>query len=145
MAPAGIFSAGEARSTKGGLVSGGRGIGGRGWGAEPPPRVVGEVFKILKISMKILQFLIILIENLQILQFFANCIKFFSKIWAKILKNLEICICRGFGEGEVEPPKLGNLSVEKSTETCIFDNFNGNFAIFQNFSNFIEFVAKSLA
>ena len=48
----------------------------------------------------------------------------------------------GSGAEYPEASEFIKILVEKSMETGKFDNFNGNIAIFQFFSNFIEFSRK---
>ena len=71
---------------------------------------------------------------------FETFIKFLSKIWAKTSKNLEIFICRG-SEGCPKASEFIKILIE--VETCNFDNFKGNFAIFlQVFQILLNFSLK---
>ena len=88
-----MFS-GEARFTKEGLV---RGVAAYGSGG-------GEVFKILKKSMKIF-------DNFD-RKFFSVFYQLFRQNLGKNFEKLEIYICRGFGG--YGPPKLANLLKLKS-------------------------------
>ena len=95
LAPTGIFREGGSEAHQGRACKGGRRVGAVG----------RELFIFFQKSMKNLQFLIILIDNLQ---FFPKIFSNFCENWATISRTLEICICVGFGWGR-RPPQPANL------------------------------------
>ena len=98
-----------------------------GSGGVPPPPEASEFIKILlEKSMEICYF-DYFNGNFADFKIFSDFIGFFAKIWAKTLKN-EKCACLWGSSNFL------NISVENQWKPVIFDNFNGNFAIFQNFS-----------
>ena len=89
--------------------------------------------------MKNLQFLKNCKENFAIFSIFLNIYRIFGE---NLDKNLEICICKGFGSG-AEPPNQKNQWIEKSMETCNYLIVLMKILPFFNFlKNFIEFFAK---
>ena len=122
-----LSALGEARSTKGGFLQGGS---------------QSKSFQYFHISWKNKQ----VFEKIErefaffkifeyFIRFFGNIIKSSAKIWAKISKNVEICICRGFW---AEPPKIEKFltSSKIKWKLQILIKFKVIWPVWQCYSNF---------